>query len=176
MQNIMQQIATQSTYLGPATVLKAAGDRVRIAFPNQEAWARMALAYRYEAREGDVLLVIGQDSQWYVIGVLQGQGPTTIQAPADLELRAVGRISLHAGQELDLRGPAVNLHTHALQVVATRVMEKFQQASRWIKETFHMSAQSSRIIVEESYHVQAGSIKQVAEEDVRIDGDKIHLG
>src|SRR5439155_12302793 len=75
----------QSTYLGPATVLAVAGDRVKVELPDEHAWARLALGLPYQPAAGDEVLAVGRAGAWYVIGVLTGRGPTVLTAPADLE-------------------------------------------------------------------------------------------
>ena len=68
----------QSSFLGPATVIRVEDGRVLLSLPQTQAWATMALAFPYVPQPGDTLLAIAQDEDYYIIGVLQGNGPTTL--------------------------------------------------------------------------------------------------
>jgi hypothetical protein len=64
------------TCVGSAGVVEIADDRVLLTFLDRQIWAVMALAYPYQPKEGDLVLTIGQEDDWYVIGVLKGRGET----------------------------------------------------------------------------------------------------
>jgi hypothetical protein len=166
-----------STYLGPARIAKIDGDRVLLAFPDQHVWAVLAVAMPYQAALEDVVLAIGQDEAWYVIGVLKASGDTVLRVNGNLKLEAPnGKIELKSGEEISLMSVNVRVIADRLEVVARAVAEKFQTASRWVKELFHMRAGSVHAQVKETYRVQAGRIAERAAGDVHIDGKKIHLG
>jgi hypothetical protein len=167
----------QNTYLGPARVHQASGQRVQLEFPDELPWALLALAYPYQPAVGDVVLAAGQGQNWYVIGVLQGTGKTTLTVPGDFEVAAPrGRISLIAGKGFHLKSPDVKITAGKLEIVARQLRERFTEARRWVKETFHLCARDIRTEVEGDYQLRAGRIHERAEEDVKIDGNKIHLG
>jgi hypothetical protein len=167
----------QGTYLGPARVRATAGNRVQLEFPDELPWAMLALAYPYQPAVGDTVLAAGQGANWYVIGVLQGSGKTTLMVPGDLELLAPrGRIRLMAGKGVQVKSPEVKITADKLELVARRVMEHFTDAVRWVKDTWQVRAGRIRTQVEGDYHVTAKRINERAEEDVKIDGTKINLG
>ena len=167
----------QSTYLGPVRVRQVAGNRVQLEFPDELPWASMALAYPYRPSVGDTVLAAGQGQNWYVIGVLQGIGKTTLMVPGDFEVLAPrGRIRLIAGKGVQLKSAEVKITADKLELVARRVMEQFAEATRWIKGAFQLRASRVRTEVENDYQVKAKRIIERAEGDVRIDGNKIHLG
>ena len=76
----------QQTRLSPARVLRVDGTRVQLEFPDEFVWATVALAYPYEPAVNDMVLAIGQGEAWYVIGVLQGSGKTSLAVPGDLAI------------------------------------------------------------------------------------------
>lgn len=165
------------TYLGPAKVRAAAGNRVQLEFPDELPWALLALAYPYQPAVGDTVLAAGQGVNWYVIGVLQGTGRTKLMVPGDFEVLAPrGRIRLVAGKGVEIKGPEVRITAGKLEIAARRVREHFTEATRWIKETWQIWAGRVRTEVEGDYQVNAKRINERAEEDVKIDGNKIHLG
>jgi hypothetical protein len=177
METLMFDILQLSTYLGPARVVQAGDGRVRLRLHDQEVWATVALAYPYQPAAGDRVLAIGQDEAWYVIGVLQGSGTTTLSVPGDLDLRAPrGAIRLHAGTEVSVQGPVVRLKAHRLEVFARSVKERFRNALRWVQQTFRLHADRVVTRVDADYRLNAGRIKEKAKGTVQIDGERIDLG
>lgn len=167
----------QSTYLGPARVHRVSSNRVQLEFPDELPWAMLALAYPYQPVAGDIVLAAGQGQHWYVIGVLQGSGKTTLMVPGDFEVLAPkGRINLIAGKGIHVKSPEVKIAAGKLDVVAKRISERFLEATRWVKNAWQIRAGRIRIETEGDYQVKAKRIIERADEDVRIDGEKIHLG
>lgn len=167
----------QTTYLGPASVLKVAGDRLQLELPDQTIWARTALASPYQPVAGDSVLVINNGSDWYVIGLLKGSGMTTITVPGDLSLAAPrGAITLRAGRGLKIQSPKVRVVTRQWSVLAERAVERFQSAAREVEKTFRLRVGEFLHRVRGAYRVRAGRIVETAREEVAIDGKKINLG
>jgi hypothetical protein len=166
-----------STYLGPARVAATQGNRVQLAFPDQEVWATLALAFPYEPVAGDSVLAIGQDDQWYVIGVLSGTGPTTLVAPGDLKLVAPrGKIQITATEGVEITAPTVRTVAQRLETVAQTAIEKFTDATRWVTRLLHVSAGESQSVTEGTHRTKAKRIVGQAEGEVKFNGDKILLG
>lgn len=167
----------QTTYLGPAEVVRVAPGKVQIDLPDDQPWAQLALALPYQPAIGDSLLVVGHEDNWYVIGVLRGAGKTCLTVPGDLELRAPqGRIEMSAAQGVIIRSPLVRLAADKLELAARSVFERFIEATRWVQNTFQLHAGKVRTRVEGTYRLQANRVVEHAQEDVKIDGQKIHLG
>lgn len=163
--------------LGTAKILAVEGPRVRVALDDQEAWATLALAFPYRPAVGDSVLAMGQESDWYVIGVLHGKGTASFVAPGDLELRAPnGSIGLVAAEGVRIRAPEVEIEADRLELAARTLFERCVRAYRRVAEALHLRAGSVRSVVEETWDVRAGRITERADGDVRIDGEKIHLG
>lgn len=167
----------QTTYLGPATVLCAAAGRIKLELPDEHAWALSALAFPYQPEAGDLVLAVGKASQWYVIGVLKGSGTTTLLVPGDLAIAAPrGQVSIDAAHGVEIRGPQVTVKAGRLQLTARTIVERFERATRWIKNTFQLRAGRIRTRVDTTYDVAAQNIREHAGDDVKIDGKQIHLG
>lgn len=162
------------TYLGPASVVETVADRVRVALPSGEAWARLALAYPYEPAPGDVVLLIGQEEH-YIIGVLLGRGQTLFKVPGDLRLEARS-VEISGAEAIRLTAPEVALRAGTLRIVARSVRERFGTAWRWVRGSFHSKAGRTRTVVDGTHRVLAGAINQKARGDVKIDGRQIKLG
>src|SRR5262245_32429412 len=75
-------------HLGPATVTAVLDQEVELELPGNRCWARLAMAVAYQPQIGDTVLAIATPKDCYVIGVLEGRGPTVLNAPGDLELSA----------------------------------------------------------------------------------------
>lgn len=163
-------------YLGPATVRHIDGRRVQLECPDEFPWATLALAQNYQPEEEDVVLAIGSGDNWYVIGVIDGHGRTSIVAPGDLENHApAGRIDLLARDGIHLQSGFVEIVAEKLELTARRVFERFSDATQWVTEALHMRVGRMDTTVEGLYHLDAEEIIERAEKDVTIDGKMIHL-
>jgi hypothetical protein len=161
--------------LGPATVLEVTKSRLRLETPMRIAWAQLALAYPYSPQRGDVVLAIGDDDL-YVIGVLSSKGQTRLDFSGDVRLRASGVLQIEAGQRLALAAPTVSLRAGSLEVLAHKIVERFFDSMRCVRNTLRVVAGRQRIKVEEDSSLRAGSISEIARGDVRLDGKQIKLG
>jgi uncharacterized protein DUF3540 len=167
----------QSTYLGPATVLTAAGGRVKLELPDAHEWALCALAFPYRPVAGDVVLAAGRAGAWYVIGVLAGRGESTLTVPGDLTIAAPrGRVVLQARDGIDLKSDSVRVSANRLELLARSLVERFADATRWVKDVFQLRAGRIRTRVDGCYDLDAGRIAACADGDVKIDGTSINLG
>jgi hypothetical protein len=166
-----------TTYVGPARVLAAGGNRAKLELPDQHVWAIVALGGFYRPAVDDVVLAIGQKGAWYVIGVIHGRGPTTLTVPGDLAIRAPrGGIELTAAKGVTVKSPDVTIAADRLELLARSVFERFTDATRWVKAAFQVRAGRVRTRVDGDYDLAADRILERAEHDVKIDGSKIHLG
>jgi hypothetical protein len=164
-------------FLGAARILRMDGARLLLAINDQQAWACSAVGYPYSFQIDDVVLAIGQLDEWYVIGVLHGTGKTSLQVPGDLQLVSpTGSIELIAAKGITLRSPAVQIVATRLQITAKKLRERFEQASRWVTGGFDIVAKRMTTRVSQGYRLNAGKIVERAVGDVKIDGNKIHLG
>ena len=166
-----------TSYIGPARVLAAAGNRAKIELPDEHVWAIVALGVPYQPDVDDVVLAIGQKNGWYVIGLIQGRGKMTLSVPGDLDIRAPhGTIALSAGAGVSIKSPEVAITAGKLELLAKSIFERFVSATRLVKEVLQLRAGRVRTRVEGSYDLAADRIVERADHDVKIDGSKIHLG
>lgn len=166
-------------HLGPATVLRAVGRRVQIRREGQsvEPWAELALAFPYLPAPGDVVLVAAQEERAYVIGVLQGRGPSVLVFPGDVTLSAPqGAVTLDAGKGVTLTGPTVELRADAVEVEAKTLSQRVESAFQWVKELLQVRAGRSRLEVESSHHQLAERTFIRSVKETKVDGEKIYLG
>jgi hypothetical protein len=166
-----------TTYLGPARVLAAAGNRAKLELPDEHVWATLALGGPYQPAADDIVLAIGREGAWYVIGVIQGCGKTTLTVPGDLAIKAPrGTIEITAAKGVKVKSPEVTIAAGKLELWARSIFERFLEATRWIRDAFQLRAGRLRTRVDGDYDLGAERIRERADEDVVIDGSKIHLG
>ena len=174
--NVMLRLEQQTT-LRTARVLRAERDRVQLEFAGELVWATMALAFCYQAVSGDTVLAIGQDGAWYVIGLLQGAGKTSLTVPGDLCIRApAGAIELSAARGVQIKSPSVQVIAGKLELLAQALFERFEHATRRVVGTLQTSSGRVRTRVAETYDLKAARILERADGDVKIDGRAIKLG
>lgn len=166
-------------YLGPATVSRAVGKRIQLRRPDQatEEWAEAALAFPYQPVAGDVVLVAAQEPRVYVIGVLQGRGPSVLSFPGDVTLSAPsGSIHLDAGTAVTTTAPTVELRADSIEVEAKSMVQRFESALQWVKDLFEMKSGRSRMVTEGTHLQMAERTFIRSEKESKIDGEKIYLG
>jgi hypothetical protein len=151
---------------------------VTVALGNgREVSATFALALPYAACEGDLLLLIGDQAGYFVIGVVSGQGKTSLEMQGNVSLRAVGgQLDLTGDEGVRVRGPSVEVHADKLRTVARSVVEMFQTFHQHVAELLHVQAGQQVSIVDEGSYQQAKTTAIQTEETVTINGKEIHLG
>jgi hypothetical protein len=164
--------------LGRGVVTAVAGGEITVALDDgSEVRAELALALPYAACEGDVLLVIGQGGEHFVIGVLSGQGRTSLRIQGDVSLHAVGgALDLSGDQGVRIHAPSVEVETGALRTVAHSVVQTFATLFQRVSEALSVHAKQSVTIVEEGAYTQARTAAIQTEGTVTINGKEIHLG
>lgn len=164
-------------YLGPAKVVDAAALTVDVELPTgTRQTARLALAYAYEAREGDEVLVIGNAEGHWVIGVIHGTGPAVLRFPADAEISAGGTLRIAAEKSVDVRSVDFSVTTQKIRMIASEVAHSFKNLRQRVQELMSVQAGQTHTIVEGSMHSQAKSASILTEEKVSINGKEVHLG
>jgi hypothetical protein len=172
-----QEENSRELYLGPALVINTNGRLILLGLPEDEVWAFNAVSFPYSPHVGDKVLAIGREGSFYVIGVLAATGKTTFTAPGDLEFRAPrGKIDLVSSEGLNIRTSEMKVVSNHIEYVARSIVEKYENAKCWVRQAFHLRAGSARTVVESTYKLRAERIVEKAKGEVKIDGDKIHLG
>ncbi|HUR38230.1 MAG TPA: DUF3540 domain-containing protein [Planctomycetota bacterium] len=165
--------------LGPAVVSRAAGRRVllRRADSAADEWAELALAFPYQPAAGDVVLAVSQEERRYVIGVLQGRGPSVLSFPGDVVLSAPqGTMRLDAGKGVTVSAPSVELRADAIELEARTLTQRIESAYQWVKDLLQVRAGRTSTVVEASSHHLAERTFIRSEKETKVDGEKIYLG
>jgi hypothetical protein len=170
-------IVDTETYVGPARVIDVNPSTALLALAGREIQAHLALGSLYEPVPGDVVLVLGHGDNYYVIGVLQGRGPTRIHVQGDLELRAPrGRIELFAGREIQFRTPRLALKVMSFELVARKVVERVGSIVQRVKDAVQLRAGRTSTTIDGDCHLRAKRVVTLASGEVRLDGSRIDLG
>ncbi len=172
-----EEDTAQDLYLGPGIVLKSDRRMLKVALPEESIWAHNAVSFPYQAEIGDKILAIGRGDAFYVVGVLEGTGKTVFSAPGDLEIKAPrGKIDLVSSEGLNIRTSEMKVVSNRIEFVARSILEKYENAKKWVRQAFHLRAGSARTVVESTYKVKAKRIVEKAKGEFKVDGEMIHLG
>jgi hypothetical protein len=170
--------AVEGRYLGPAEVIATRPDQLELRLPTGRlVRARSALAFPYEAAVGDELLVIGEASEHYVIGVLRGRGRTELAFDGDVDLRSRdGRVRISGDRGVSLEGPEVDVHAERYSVFAELASTVVSNLRQSVRELFTLRAKEHHTMVERDLLQHSKRARVVAEEKVTVNGKEIFLG
>ncbi len=149
-----------------AEVLAVEGETVlvRLHHARTEEVLRADLAVvGYVPEPADRVLVSGSADELFVVGVL---GEARMRGQRHHE---EDELVISAGQRILLQAPVV-------EIEASRVVERCDDAYRYAREAAHHTAKTSRTVVEGAHEVVAGRASIVSEEDTVIDGARVLLG
>jgi hypothetical protein len=168
-------------HFGPATITAVLDQEVELEMPGDVSgirqWARLAVASGYRPQIGDVMLAIATADDCYVIGVLEGRGPTVLDAPGDLELRASrGAIRIVAADGCIVAAPTVRVAANEIDLVGNTLREEFETVRRRISGMLEVRAKAICTAVAETYRLAAQRIIGRGEDSVTIDAPSINLG
>jgi hypothetical protein len=166
-------------HFGPALVTAVVEQDVELETDSSGGrhWARLAIAIGYRPRIGDVVLAMAAGDAWYVVGVLEGHGPSVVNAPGDLELRAPnGAIRIEAADGCVVAAPAVRVQAAALDLIGETLHEDFDTVRRRISGMLDVRAKAISTTVAETWRLVARRISGRGEENVAIDAPSINLG
>ena len=159
-------------YLGPARVTSATDGNVRVTLPTDpgaEIAVVMAMALPYRPMRDDTLLIIGKTDG--------GRGTTSLSAHGDLEIAAPhGRLDLSAGHAVRLAAPRIDAVARRFQVATDRLIERCQQATRWVAGLLDVRAKQSTTVVEDAHLLKARTILARADKQINLDSEQVHLG
>ncbi len=171
------QHQADGSQLGPATVTEIRGSTVVVQLRGGAVVpAQMALAFPYAPAVNDVLLVIGQDGEHYVIGVLSAAGRTSLSFQGDVDLQTDGTLNIAAQQGLRLRSPEVTLEADKLQMTARRLKQSFDQIYQRARSLLSVHAGRTQTVVDDSAVTKAKNATSLTEQTMVNNGEAIHLG
>ena len=163
--------------LGPAEVVSVASGTLSVRLASGSVVsARIALAQPYDAEVGDEVLVIGEASDHYVIGVLLAKAPAVLAVPGDLEIRAGGAIRLTAGTLVEVSGQEVTMRASKLSLLADAVTESFTTLRQRVRDVLSVHAGESHTVVDGSSFALSKSATIQTEKKISINGREIFLG
>lgn len=124
-----------------------------------------------------MLLVIGTEKGFYVIGVLHGRGTTSLAFQGDVELRAMGgALRIGADKGVEVRSPEITLQSGKLRLMADAMVQTFATVRQRVTELLSVHAAARHTVVDGASHEQAKSATILTEEKMTINGKAIYLG
>jgi hypothetical protein len=162
--------------LGPATITGVAGSQIEAEADGRRLMATLAVPSLYAPVEGDIVLIIEAGEAAYVIGVLNASGPMTITAPGDLRLAAPHGALTLSSASLCASAGEISLNAENLNINAGQLRESFGAVRRFVSGLFDFEAGEFRARIAETFGLSAKRVTANAREDVKIDGQRIHLG
>ena len=169
-----------ATYLGPAKVIGKQGQVILVELENadrDQVVAQTAFTFPYEPAADDRLLVMGQGTQHFAVGVLSGSKPGVLAFAGEAHIRAInGKLTLASDQAIALRAPRITVRTGILRTIATSVVEKADHVRRWVRGLMAIRAGNSRRVVDGEDSTRCQNSTTLAKDTVKIDGDQLHLG
>jgi hypothetical protein len=164
--------------LGRGVVTAVHPTGVTVVLPDgAEVTAELALALPYAACEGDVLLILGDGAECFVVGVLSGRGKTSLELQGNVSLRAVGgALDLSGDEGVCVHGPAVEVRSDKLHMVARSVVETFSSLFQRVTDVLNVHSRQEVSVVDEGSYRQAKTASLQTEGTVTINGKEILLG
>ncbi len=177
-ERVASVLGASSGYLGPGEVVASAASTVRVRITGgEEVAAELALAFPFRPSKGDVLLVIGKDDAYFVIGVLAGAGRTVLEFSGDVELRSLtGKVEISGARGVSLQSPVIEIGAEKLKIVAHAVTETMTTLFSRVRDVMTVHAGESRSLVKGHSYAQSKRAQINTEETVSINGREIHLG
>lgn len=165
-------------YLGPARVVELRGSAVIVELADEvRVRAQMALAFPYHCQTDDVLLVIGQDDQFFVIGVLKAQGDVSLRFLGNVHVHALhGMLHLTGDKGVQVHGETVELFGAKLKLIAGSVVEKAERVYRTARELLSQRLGEKRELITGEWHSASERANIATHGTVTINGKEVHLG
>lgn len=165
------------TWLRPCEVLATSADVLQVkTFEGRMMSARLALALPYAPAVGDELLLLGDATSAYVVGVIRGAGKTRLALEGDVELSATGRLELRGGSGVSVEAPDVKITASRVGIFASRMNEIYDTVRTTVRELLSVRAAEQHTMVEGTSHLQAKNARVLSEAKVTINGKEIFLG
>jgi hypothetical protein len=121
--------------------------------------------------------MLSTDEAAYVVGVLEGHGPSVLNAPGDLELNAPdGEIRMNSAKSCVVTAPEMRVQVTTLDLIGETLHEQFETVRRRISGAIDERARAISTNVAETWRLVARRIAGRGEENVTIDAPSINLG
>lgn len=121
-------------------------------------------------------LLLSFDAATGALELRAGEGDLVLRAPAGRVLVEGESIDLRATDRTKLSGAVVELAAGAIELRASRVLERVVDVFREIEGTLHSKVGGVRTLVRGTFDLFARETRIASEEDTAIDGKHVFLG
>ncbi len=174
-----RQPAVAPGYLGPARVQQINEDHIKVCHPEgHSVRARWAVAFPYQPRCADEVLLLGDGEGWYIIGVLHGRGVIAPRAHDKLSLHAVfGKLRIEARRGLHLRGAQLQLlASRQLRIAAERTHWEIGKLQRTVHERFDVFCQHYNDVCMGTLFNRSHKLALRVKQAMQVQGKTIRIG
>jgi len=164
--------------VGPARVVEVGPSWVLVEAAGRSGSLRADLAFSqpYQPALGDLLVVLGKPGELYAVGVLRGQGRTTLAVEGDLDVVASGTLRLRGQRGVCIEGDEVAIETGKLSVAARTAVEVLGSLVQRVTGLLSQQARDIHVQAEESVVTRGKNATILTEENVVVNGKQLYLG
>ncbi len=166
---------TQGVELDSAAVIAVSGSSLEVVFRKERCTACVAVAFAYTPTVGDLVLVIRQQRQAFVIGVLHATGTTKVDVNGDLELRANGRVRLHGAEGVEISGKQVRLRTPLLEVLSTAIVQRCRTMMQRVGDALRVRAGSRQATIDGTDMLKTERTHMRSEKETVINAETVNV-
>lgn len=187
--------AREGLALSPrVATVRAAGDVLALDLDGEALEAADGLVGLWTPRPGDRVLVSWAQGAWYVTGLIarapggaegfvverrpDGRGAIVRAPDGDLELRADrGDVRIRAAGAVHVDAPVgVRVAAEVIEATAVRAVVRARDLYQEVDDLVQTRAGRVRTLVRGAWHLFARRAIAKADDDVKLKGEKIHLG
>lgn len=165
-------------YLGAARVVRVARRSLLVVLEGDTAvHATLALAFPYHPVAGDQVLVIGDATAFWVIGVLDARGRTSLESADGVGIHAEdGRLRLVGDRGIKLSGARIHLEAGELRRRAVTLVETFRERRAQVRESAKIEAGEVDSLSEGRWSLRARRVVQKVLGGARVKSTTVRLG
>lgn len=165
-------------YLGPARVVRVANRSLLLMLEGDtQVHATLALAFPYQPVADDQVLVIGDATAFWVIGVLHARGRTQLTSEGNVSIHAEsGRLRLVGDRGIHLKGRRLHLSTQHLRRLAVTAVETFRERQTQVHEVLKIEAGEVDELSQRRWLMRAKRVVLKALTGARVKSTTVRLG
>jgi hypothetical protein len=171
-------VSAAELLVGPARVVEAGPSFALVEVAGRTGTLRADLAFSqpYEPAAGDLLVVVGSAEALYAVGVLRGNGRTTLAVEGDLDVVATGSVRIAGRKGVAIEGEDVVVEAGKLEIAARSAVEVLGSLVQRVTGLFSQQARDVHVQAEQSVVTRGKNATILTEDDVVVNGKQLWLG